>query len=851
MQEEAAPFLDALQGGREVALLGDSYSGPSRFVEGCFEGASVLVVTSGIGTTNASVAATAVIESFGPDAVVVAGTTGGLAQQIGAGDLVVADRALYHEANAVDFGYEAGQVPRMPVLYDADPSLVELAARAAGQEERIVVRGSGETSAREAGRHPSALGSGVWAGLVGSSNSFVTAPLAAGVRETFPDLLAVDMETAAVAQICWMFGVPWVSLRAVSDLCAPDGASEFRAHAPEAYLTSFEAVRTLVRAFAATVPAGGSGEEGGFALGASGSGTAPAPQAVRTGELGQLAVHPSGTPSDDASGSAVRKPVRRALLSVWDKTGLADLARGLDAAGVALVATSSTAAAIADAGVPVAEVSEVTGFPEILGGRVKTLHPRIHGGILARQDDEESLAALEELAIEPFDLVVANLYPFEQAVASGASAEECVEMIDIGGPTMVRAAAKNFQSVAIATEPDQYEGVLSALALGGTTEEERRAMAAAAFQLAADYDIAIANWFAQGAGRPDKRGGAQACGADSAGVVDSEAGANDESTLLPDWWGASFKKQADLRYGENPHQKAALYAQQAGGPEGIAGARQLGGKELSFNNLQDAAAALRAACAFEQPAVAIIKHANPCGIAVGASVEQAYEGALACDPLSAFGGVVAANRPVDEATAARIAKVFTEVVVAPGFSEGALEILSTKKNLRILVAADGGLDDLERRFVGGGLLVQEVDRAAEADRIGEWNLVAGAPATPEQARGLEVAWTAAQFTKSNAIVLVRDGATVGVGMGQVNRLDSARLAVERANSLGDGGPRARGAVAASDAFFPFPDGLDVLIQAGVTAVVAPGGSMRDQLVIDAAKAAGITLYFTTRRHFWH
>ncbi len=532
-----------------------------------------------------------------------------------------------------------------------------------------------------------------------------------------------------------------------------------------------------------------------------------------------------------------RKPLRRALLSVSDKTGLVDLGKALADAGVELVATSSTAAALAEGGLAVQEVSDLTGFPEILGGRVKTLHPVIHAGLLARQDDPASMETLSDLGIAPFDVVVVNLYPFASTLASGASHAECVEMIDIGGPTLLRAAAKNYASVALLTNPDQYAQFTKSLGEGGTTSEERLALATAAFQLVANYDIAIANWLSEGA-----------------------------SDGFQAWLGLSYTKADDLRYGENPHQGAAVYRDAAEvEPVGLAGATLLGGKPLSYNNLQDADAAWKAVEGFTSPAVAIIKHANPCGLAVADTPSDAYSKAFACDPLSAFGGVVAVNREVDADTASQIAKIFIEVVVAPSFTEDALEILRTKKNLRILSLQPKG-DAPTLRPISGGLLVQDSDGPQDADRIEEWTLVAGAPADAQMAEDLQFAWRAAQYVKSNAIVLAKDGATVGVGMGQVNRVDSAKLAVERANTLGpedqsaedEGGEgdgakvkRSEGAVAASDAFFPFPDGLEVLMDAGVTAVVAPGGSRNDALAIEAAKKAGVTLYFTTLRHFAH
>lgn len=555
-----------------------------------------------------------------------------------------------------------------------------------------------------------------------------------------------------------------------------------------------------------------------------------------------------------------RKPIRRALLSVWVKEGLVELATALHESGVELVGTSSTAAAIASAGLPVIEVSDLTGFPEILGGRVKTLHPTVHSGLLARQNDPESMETLKELGIAPFDLVVANLYPFSEALKKhqsfpqSASFQDVIEMIDIGGPTMVRAAAKNNESVAIVTDPAQYPQIVEALGAGGTTEAERLTLATEAFQMIADYDIAIANWLSEAAA------GGMEYTAERAHQFEegTQVAVPVDKRVLPEWIGASYRKEADLRYGENSHQEAALYLTTADTSEdpvglGFASASQLGGKEISFNNLQDANAAVLAADSFEDaPAVAIIKHMNPCGIATGKNIADAYRKALACDPLSAFGGVVATNGTVDEETAEQIFKVFTEVVIANEYTPEALAILQRKKNLRILETADICKERLNFRHInGGGLLVQQVDSEGAEDRAGAWKLVAGQPASPEQLADLEVAWKAAQFTKSNAIVLVKDGATVGVGMGQVNRLDSAKLAVDRANTLADGRNRTVGSVAASDAFFPFPDGLQVLIDAGISAVVAPGGSIRDELVIEAAREAGISLYFADRRHFFH
>ena len=517
-------------------------------------------------------------------------------------------------------------------------------------------------------------------------------------------------------------------------------------------------------------------------------------------------------------------PVRRALVSVYDKTGLEDLARALHEAGVELVSTGSTARTIAAAGVPVTPVEEVTGFPECLDGRVKTLHPRVHAGILADRRKESHRAQLDELGVAPFDLVVVNLYPFADTVASGAGPEECVEQIDIGGPTMVRAAAKNHASVAVVVDPGTYPDVLAALAAGGFTLAERRRLAAAAFRHTADYDVAVASWLGS--------------------VV-----APDDDSGFPAWVGATWQRADVLRYGENPHQGAALY--RSGAP-GLAGAQQLHGKAMSYNNYVDADAAWRAAHDHADPAVAIIKHANPCGIAAGATVAAAHAAAHACDPVSAFGGVIAANRPVTAEAAAQIAQVFTEVVVAPAFEPEALEILTAKKNIRLLVLPEAARPEVELRPISGGLLVQTADRVdAPGDDPSGWTLVAGEPADPATLADLEFAWRSVRAVRSNAILLAAGRASVGVGMGQVNRVDSCRLAVSRANTLGEGQERARGAVAASDAFFPFADGLQVLLDAGVRAVVQPGGSVRDEEVVAAAQAAGVTMYLTGTRHFAH
>ena len=513
------------------------------------------------------------------------------------------------------------------------------------------------------------------------------------------------------------------------------------------------------------------------------------------------------------------RPIRRALVSVYDKTGLEQLALGLAQAGVEVVSTGSTAARIAAAGVAVTTVEELTGFPECLDGRVKTLHPKVHAGILADRRLPDHERQLSELGVEPFDLVVSNLYPFAQTVASGATSDECVEQIDIGGPAMVRSAAKNHPSVAIVTSPDQYPDVLEALRGNGFSLERRRALAVAAFRHTASYDVAVASWM---------------------GAVLAPDGDS-----LPGWIGATWRRESVLRYGENPHQRAALYTS---GTPGLAGAQQLHGKEMSYNNYVDADAALRAANDFERPAVAIIKHANPCGIAVGDDIAAAHAKAHACDPVSAYGGVIATNRPVTLAMAERVAEVFTEVVVAPSYDDDALEVLQRKKNLRLLVSGfERGSAPVELRAISGGMLLQQRDLVdAPGDDPSSWALTAGDPVDEQTLADLVFAWRAVRSVKSNAILLARGGASVGIGMGQVNRVDSCRLAVERA-----GAERARGAVAASDAYFPFADGLQVLLDAGVRAVVQPGGSIRDDEVIRAAEVAGVSLYLTGTRHFAH
>ncbi|MEU6220368.1 bifunctional phosphoribosylaminoimidazolecarboxamide formyltransferase/IMP cyclohydrolase [Streptomyces sp. NPDC047022] len=519
---------------------------------------------------------------------------------------------------------------------------------------------------------------------------------------------------------------------------------------------------------------------------------------------------------------STKRPIRRALVSVYDKTGLEELARGLNEAGVELVSTGSTASRIAAAGVPVTKVEELTGFPECLDGRVKTLHPKVHAGILADLRLDSHRQQLDELGVAPFDLVVVNLYPFRETVASGASPDECVEQIDIGGPSMVRAAAKNHPSVAVVTSPERYADVLAAIRGGGFDLSARKRLAAEAFQHTASYDVAVASWFAS-----------------------SYAPADETSGGFPDFLGATYQRKNTLRYGENPHQPAALYVDGSGG--GLAEAEQLHGKEMSYNNYTDTDAARRAAYDHDEPCVAIIKHANPCGIAIGADVAEAHRKAHACDPLSAFGGVIAVNRPVSKEMAEQVAEIFTEVIVAPEYEEGALELLAKKKNIRVLKAPDGPSQPAEIKQIDGGALLQATDRLqAEGDDTAHWTLAAGEALGSEELRELAFAWRACRAVKSNAILLAKDGASVGVGMGQVNRVDSCKLAVERA-----GEERARGSYAASDAFFPFPDGPEILIAAGVRAIVQPGGSIRDELVVEAAQKAGVTMYFTGTRHFFH
>ena len=571
-----------------------------------------------------------------------------------------------------------------------------------------------------------------------------------------------------------------------------------------------------------------------------------------------------------------RVPVRCALVSVYDKTGLVPLARALADAGVEIVSTGSTAATIAAAGLTVTPVEEVTGFPECLEGRVKTLHPAVHAGILADRRKPDHLDQLVALGVAPIDLVVVNLYPFTDTVASGAPFDACVEQIDIGGPTMVRAAAKNHPAVAVVTSPGRYDDVAAAVREGGFTLADRRRLAAEAFAHTAAYDAAVATWMAGQIETDDV--------ADATDLADA-AGADSRGPAAPPAYvGVGYERLASLRYGENPHQRAAVY-RTAGASGGVAGARQLHGKAMSYNNYTDTDAAVRAAYDHGQAVtVAVVKHANPCGIAVSAAgdVAEAHRKAHACDPVSAYGGVIATNTVVTAEMARQIKPIFTEVVAAPAFDDEAVEILSTKKNLRLLLVEAPQREGYEIKQVSGGAVIQERDVLdAAGDDPSTWTLAAGPAADDALLADLAFAWRSVRAVRSNAVLLAHDGATVGVGMGQVNRVDSCKLAVERANTLGArstgdaangsqkekgavGGAdasevlagaaapqRARGAVAASDAFFPFADGLQVLIDAGVRAVVQPGGSIRDQEVIDAAQAAGVTMYLTGTRHFSH
>lgn len=522
-------------------------------------------------------------------------------------------------------------------------------------------------------------------------------------------------------------------------------------------------------------------------------------------------------------------PIKRALLSVSDKTGLTDLARALADAGVEILSTGGSARALRDAGIPVMEVADYTGFPEMMDGRVKTLHPKIHGGLLALRDKGDHQQAMKDHDIGPIDLVAINLYPFEATVASGADFETCIENIDIGGPAMVRSAAKNHGFVTIITDPTDYAGVIDEIkTAGGTSLETRRRLAAKAYSRTGSYDAAIANWFSDQNKEP-----------------------------FPDRMPFAGTKVQDCRYGENPHQSAAFYRNNETRP-GISTATQHQGKELSYNNLNDTDAAFELVSEFDTgtPTVAIIKHANPCGVATGATLLEAYQKALKCDPVSAFGGIVALNQILDAETATAIVEIFTEVIIAPGVTDDAKVIIAAKKNLRLLTT--GGLADPRQtakmvKSVAGGFLVQNRDTGQI--KLDDLKVVTKRQPSTQELADMLFAFKVGKHVKSNAIVYVRDGMTVGIGAGQMNRRDSSRIAAlragEAAEMAGDTETLAKGSVVASDAFFPFADGLLAAAEAGATAVIQPGGSMRDQEVIDAADEAGLAMVFTGMRHFRH
>lgn len=515
--------------------------------------------------------------------------------------------------------------------------------------------------------------------------------------------------------------------------------------------------------------------------------------------------------------------IKRALLSVSDKTGIVELGQALAAQGVELVSTGGTAKALRDAGLAVRDISDLTGFPEMMDGRVKTLHPKVHGGLLAVRDNAEHVASMDAHEIGAIDLVAVNLYPFAQTVARGAARDEIIENIDIGGPSMVRSAAKNHESVAILTDPADY-----ALVHGGsTTLDQRRKFAAKAYAATAAYDAAIASWFAFA----------------------------DQGEAFPATLPVALTKGPELRYGENPHQSAALYLPQTGA-RGIAQAEQLQGKELSYNNYNDADAALELVSEFKdgQPTVVIVKHANPCGVATADTLKQAYLEALACDSVSAFGGIIAVNRKLDRETAEAMVGIFTEVVVAPDADEGARAVFAAKKNLRLLIAGelpDPARPGLMLKSIAGGMLVQSRDNG----QLGELKVVTKRAPSEQELADCRFAWTVAKHVKSNAIVYAKGGSTAGIGAGQMNRLESARIAAwkakDAAEKAGWAEPRTLGSAVASDAFFPFADGLLAAVEAGATAVIQPGGSIRDDEVIAAADEAGLAMMFTGMRHFRH
>lgn len=538
------------------------------------------------------------------------------------------------------------------------------------------------------------------------------------------------------------------------------------------------------------------------------------------------------------------RSINRVLVSVFCKDGLEPLAEAFVKAGTEVVSTGSTAARLTQLGVAVTEVSDVTGFPESLDGRVKTLDPHIHAGILADMNNADHVKQLEDLSIKPFDAVVVNLYPFVDTVMSGADSDAIIEKIDIGGPSMIRAAAKNHNSVAVITDPADYQLLADRVASGeGFSLQEREYLAAKAFEHTAAYDAAISQWTQKSWPKPESL---------NTNAVEDES-KNAETVLLSADYTRTWHLGHELRYGENPHQQAGLYVDPLH-KGGLAQAELLGGKPMSYNNYVDADAAWRAVWDFApQIAVAVCKHNNPCGLAIGETAAVAHKKAHACDPVSAYGGVIAANTTVTLEMAESVRPIFTEVIVAPDYEPEALELLRTKKkNLRILKVANPPVLDLQVHPIDGGALVQSADKIDDfGDDPANWTLVSGNPADADTLRDLEFAWRSLRCVKSNAILLAHDNATVGIGMGQVNRVDSCHLAVERANTLADGVERARGAVAASDAFFPFADGPQILIEAGVRAIVQPGGSIRDEEVFEAARAAGVTMYTTGTRHFFH
>ncbi|MDY0029033.1 MAG: bifunctional phosphoribosylaminoimidazolecarboxamide formyltransferase/IMP cyclohydrolase [Pseudobdellovibrionaceae bacterium] len=526
-----------------------------------------------------------------------------------------------------------------------------------------------------------------------------------------------------------------------------------------------------------------------------------------------VAAKPRSTPRPD------RVKVTTALLSVSDKSGLIELAKALSAAGVKLLSTGGTSKAIREAGLEVTDVSDHTGFPEIMDGRVKTLHPKVHGGLLARRDDTDHANAMKEQGIETIDLLVVNLYPFRETVAKGANYDNCVENIDIGGPAMLRAAAKNHDFVTVVTDPSDYTAVAEEIASGGTTFKTRQRLAAKTYAATASYDAAISAWFAKEL---------------------------DES--FPQTLSVSATKIDTLRYGENPHQLAAVYAD-GSGRAGVVTAKQLQGKELSYNNLNDTDAAFELVSEFDSPAVAIIKHANPCGVATGADMISAYKDALACDPVSAFGGIIALNRKLDGATAEEIIKIFSEVIIAPEISDEAKAILAAKKNVRVLET--GGMADPKQarmtlKTISGGWLLQTADNGhiTEADL----KVVTKRAPTEQELKDLLFAFRVCKHVKSNAIIYAKGGKTVGIGAGQMSRIDSSRIAAWKAK---EAGTEIEGSVVASDAFFPFPDGLLAAADAGATAVIQPGGSIKDDDVIKAADERGLAMVLTGMRHFRH